>query len=216
MSLALFDLDDTLINGDCASLWSRYMLALGWVADDGFVPREQAMMVEYQLGTLSMEEYMAVTLQPLTGRSTAEVGQAVETFIDRVIRPAMRESACRCIEAHRRQGDRLLVISASGEHLVAPIARRFGIDETLSIQLAVQGDVYTGHTEGILTYREGKVTRLLNLLAPGSTALADAAFYTDSINDLPLLLQVGYPYVVNPDGALLAHAQAVGWPVLHW
>ncbi len=216
MSLALFDLDDTLINGDSASLWGRYMLELGWVDGDEFVPRERALMVQYQLGTLSMEEYMSFTLQPLIGRSTGEVARQVEAFIDRIIVPAMRDAACRQIEAHRQKGDRLIVISATGEHLVAPIARRFGIDETLSIQLDVCADAYTGDTRGILTYREGKVTRLLSLLETEVSILDEAAFYSDSINDLPLLRLVGYPQVVNPDDALLGQAQLAGWPVLRW
>ncbi|MEA9393018.1 HAD family hydrolase [Acerihabitans sp. TG2] len=216
MSLVLFDLDDTLINGDSASLWGQHMLALGWVDREGFVPQEQALMVQYQLGTLSMEEYMSFTLQPLIGRSPGEVAQQVEVFIDRVIVPAMREAACRQIEAHRQKGDRMIVISATGEHLVAPIAHRFGIDETVSIQLDVCDDFYTGNTRGVLTYREGKVTRLLNLLHAEPGLLDDAAFYSDSINDLPLLKRVGYPQVVNPDEALLGQAQLAGWPVLRW
>ncbi|WP_413736156.1 HAD family hydrolase [Sodalis sp. RH21] len=216
MSLALFDLDDTLINGDCASLWGRYMVQRGWVRSDRFIQREQALMVEYQQGTLSMEEYMSFTLQPLIGRSIGEVAQGVEDFIDKAIVPVMRESARRCIAAHRQKGDRAIVVSASGEHLVAPIARRFGIEETLSIQLEVCDDSYTGNTRGILTYREGKVTRLLSLLENEPGALAGAAFYSDSSNDLPLLQQVGHPYAVNPDDVLLGHAQLAGWPVLSW
>jgi len=216
MSLALFDLDDTLINGDSASLWGRYMLELGWVDGDAFVRREQALMVQYQQGTLSMEEYMSFTLQPLIGRSIGEVARQVDAFIDQIIVPAMREEACSRIEAHRLNGDRVIVISATGEHLVAPIARRFGIDETLSIQLDVCDDAYTGQTRGILTYREGKVARLLSLLDAGLSILDDAAFYSDSINDLPLLRLVGYPQAVNPDDALLGQAQLAGWPVLRW
>lgn len=216
MRLALFDLDETMINGDCASLWSRYMLALGWAEKTAFMQREQAMMRQYAQGTLAMGDYMAFTLQPLIGRTTGEVDQQVGRFIDEVIAPVMREQARRCIDAHRAQGDRVIVISASGEHLVAPIARRFGVNETLSIELAVRDDRYTGETRGILSYREGKVARLADLLGGELSALSEASFYSDSSNDLPLLIQVGYPHVVNPDGALLQYAQQMGWPVHQW
>ncbi|NDL65184.1 HAD family hydrolase [Acerihabitans arboris] len=216
MSLALFDLDETLINGDCASLWGRYMIKLGWAQNDGFAQREQALMLQYQQGTLSMEEYMSFTLQPLAGRSPRDVAQCVEAFIDEAIVPAMRQSAIGCIAEHRQRGDRNIIISASGEHLVTPIARRFGVDETLSIQLEVCDDSYTGNTRGILTYREGKVSRLLGLIEGRESMLAQASFYSDSCNDLPLLQQVGYPYAVNPDSILLRHAQLAGWPVLSW
>lgn len=216
MSLALFDLDETMINGDCASLWSRYMLALGWAEKTAFVRKEQAMMRQYAQGTLAMDDYMAFTLQPLIGRTTGEVAYQVGHFIDEVIAPAIREDARRCIDAHRQQGDRVIVISASGEHLVAPIAQRFGVSETLSIELAVRDDRYTGETRGILSYREGKVARLSQLLGGELSALAEASFYSDSSNDLPLLIQVGYPHVVNPDGALLHQAHQKGWPVHRW
>lgn len=216
MSLALFDLDETLINGDCASMWSEYMLRLGWAQRDGFVQREQALMLQYRQGTLSMEEYMSFTLEPLIGRSPYDVAQCVEAFIDEAIVPAIRQSALRCIAEHRRLGDRNIIISASGEHLVSPIARRFGVDETLSIQLEVYDDSYTGKTRGVLTYREGKVSRLLDLIEGQAWMLAQASFYSDSGNDLPLLKQVGHPYAVNPDGILLGQAQLAGWPVLDW
>lgn len=216
MSLALFDLDETLISGDCASLWGQYMLRLGWAQHDGFVQREQALMLQYRQGTLSMEEYMSFTLEPLIGRSPDDVAQYVEAFIDEVIVPAMRGSAIDRIDEHRQRGDRNIIISASGEHLVAPIARRFGVDETLSIQLEVCDDSYTGGTRGVLTYREGKVSRLLGLIEGNESMLAQASFYSDSCNDLPLLQQVGHPYTVNPDGILLRHAQLAGWPVLEW
>ncbi|XBS70022.1 HAD family hydrolase [Acerihabitans sp. KWT182] len=216
MSLALFDLDETLINGDCASLWSRYMLELGWTEGEAFVDREQALMREYAQGTLSMEEYMCFTLQPLIGRSTGEVKFQVNRFIDTVIAPAIRVEAGKCIDSHRARGDRVIVISASGDHLVTPIAQRFGVSETLAITLAVRDDSYTGETSGILTYREGKVARLSALLGGDLSLLAKASFYSDSSNDLPLLIQVGYPHAVNPDEVLLRHAQGAGWPIHHW
>ncbi len=216
MRLALFDLDETLINGDCASLWSRYMLELGWTEGQIFVQREQALMRQYAQGILSMDEYMSFTLQPLIGRSTGEVRRHVDRFIEAVIAPAIREEASRCIDGHRRRGDRVIIISASGEHLVTPIAHRFGVSETLSIKLEVLDDSYTGKTRGILTYREGKVARLSALLGGELSALAGASFYSDSGNDLPLLIQVGHPHAVNPDGVLLQHAQGAGWPIHHW
>ncbi|WP_213993767.1 HAD family hydrolase [Sodalis sp. dw_96] len=216
MRLALFDLDETLINGDCASLWSRYMFELGWTEGSAFVQREQTLMRQYAQGTLSMDEYMAFTLQPLIGRSTGEVKHHVDRFIETVIVPAMREEAGRCVDAHRARGDRVIVISASGEHLVSPIAQRFGVGETLSITPEVLDDSYTGKTTGILTYREGKVARLSALLGGDLSVLTEASFYSDSSNDLPLLIQVGNPHAVNPDGVLLRHAQGAGWPIHHW
>ena len=124
--------------------------------------------------------------------------------------------ATKTIAAHRKAGDRILVISASGTHLVGPIAERLGIDEILGIELEVAHGVYSGHTVGTLTYREGKITRLLEWLDAEEGNLEGASFYSDSRNDLPLLLKVDYPHVVNPDPVLLEHAEKAGWPIHHW
>jgi HAD superfamily hydrolase (TIGR01490 family) len=108
------------------------------------------------------------------------------------------------------------VISASGTHLVKPIAARIGIDEVLGIELEVSHGVYSGKTVGVLTYREGKIKRLLDWLAQEDENLDGAYFYSDSRNDLPLLLKVDHPQVVNPDPVLRAHAEQAGWPIHHW
>ncbi|MNJ45782.1 Phosphoserine phosphatase [compost metagenome] len=108
------------------------------------------------------------------------------------------------------------MISASGTHLVKPIADRLGIDEILGIELEVERGAYTGKTTGVLTYREGKITRLLDWLDEQEENLEGASFYSDSRNDLPLLLKVDYPHVVNPDPVLREHAEKAGWPIHAW
>lgn len=216
MALAIFDLDDTLIDGDCASLWSEQMARLGWVDPESFIRRDHELMAAYSRGELAMEAYMAFTLEPLIGRTQEEVDHLVEPWVEEVIEPLIFSDATRCIARHRAAGDRLLVISASGVHLVKPIAERIGIDEVLAIDLELAHGTYSGRTEGILTYREGKVSRLRQWLQAEGESLEGAAFYSDSRNDLPLLEQVSQPHAVNPDPVLRAHAERLGWPVLQW
>lgn len=216
MPLAIFDLDETLIGGDCASLWSEQMARLGWVDPESFVRRDRELMEAYSAGELAMEDYMAFTLEPIAGRTPEEIEHLVGPWVEDVIEPILYSEACKCIAEHRARGDRILVISASGEHLVKPIAERVGVDEVLAIELDVQHGVYSGATRGVLTYREGKVTRLLDWLDAEGENLEGASFYSDSRNDLPLLLRVDNPHVVNPDPVLLEHAQKAGWPVHNW
>jgi HAD superfamily hydrolase (TIGR01490 family) len=216
MPLAIFDLDETLIDGDCASLWSAQMARLGWVDSESFVRRDHELMAAYSRGELAMEDYMAFTLEPLLGRTEEEVAHLVSPWVEDVIEPLIFSDATRCIAAHRAAGDRLLVISASGAHLVQPIAERIGIAEVLAIELDTAHGSYNGQTRGTLTYREGKVTRLLEWLAAEGETLEGAAFYSDSRNDLPLLQRVSYPKAVNPDPVLRAYAEQAGWPVLAW
>ncbi|RMN06045.1 HAD family hydrolase, partial [Pseudomonas savastanoi] len=199
MPLAIFDLDETLIGGDCATLWSEQMGRLGWVDSTSFMQRNDELMAAYSAGELAMEDYMAFSLEPMAGRTPEEIDHLVGPWVEDVIEPIIYSDACKCIAQHRAKGDRILVISASGVHLVKPIAERLGIEEVLGIELDVQHGVYSGATVGVLTYREGKITRLMEWLDAEGENLEGASFYSDSRNDLPLLLKVDHPNVINPD-----------------
>lgn len=216
MPLAIFDLDETLIDGDCASLWSREMARLGWVDEESFLRKDAELMAEYAFGKLAMEDYMVFSLAPLVGRSREEVDYVVAPFVEEVIEPLIFSDAMRCLAAHRAAGDRILIVSASAEFLVSAIAERLGVDEVLAIDVEEQHGFLTGRTQGVLTYRDGKVQRLEAWLAEQGESLDGAHFYSDSRNDLPLLTRVDFPHVVNPDPVLREHAERAGWPILDW
>ncbi|NKQ09444.1 HAD family hydrolase [Pseudomonas sp. SST3] len=216
MALAIFDLDETLIDGDCASLWAREMAKIGWVDGESFLRKDAELMAEYAFGRLAMEDYMIFSLTPLVGRTADEVAHVVAPFVEEVIEPLIYSDAMRHIAEHRKVGDRILIISASAEFLVKAIAARLGVEDTLAIQLEEQYGFYNGRTLGVLSYREGKVTRLRQWATEHGESLEGVHFYSDSINDLPLLEQVAYPHVVNPDPLLREQAGAKGWPQLSW
>ncbi len=216
MTLAIFDLDETLIDGDCASLWSQEMARLQWVDGESFLHQESALMAEYAFGRLDMEDYMAFSLAPLVGRTREEVEYVVEPFVENIIEPLIYSDAMRCVAEHRARGERILVISASPQFLVSAIAARLGIDDVLAIDVEEQHGFFSGRTRGVLTYREGKVQRLEAWLAEQGETLQGASFYSDSANDLPLLTRVAQPRVVNPDPRLREFAEQAGWPILQW
>jgi len=217
VSLALFDLDETLISCDCSSQWSNYMIKQGWVEDTRtFLQRNEELIQQYAVGEMDLADYMHLTLAPLRGRRQEDVARLVNQFVEEIIAPCVYPAAWECLAQHRANGDRIVIISASGEHLVTPIARYLGVDESLSIGVVIQEECFTGLTQGVMSYREGKVIRLLELINQDTAQLRNASFYSDSNNDLPLLSQVGRPIVVNPDAILLQHAQQAGWPVYRW
>ena len=189
---------------------------LGWVDPDSFMRKNNELMAAYSRGELAMEEFMDFSLEPMIGRTPEEVEHLVEPWVEDIIEPLIYSDATKTIARHRQNGDRILVISASGTHLVTPIAARIGIDEVLGIELDVAHGVYSGKTVGVLTYREGKVARLTQWLEQEGESLEGAYFYSDSRNDLPLLSKVDFPQVVNPDPVLQAHAEQAGWPIHQW
>ncbi|WP_034913710.1 MULTISPECIES: HAD family hydrolase [Erwinia] len=216
MDLALFDLDETVISEDSTGLWLRWLVSQGF-APAGLIDEEQALMTQYYQGTLRMEEYMAATLSPLAGMGTLTVTGWVRRFIQRDIVPRVYPSAHERMAWHHARGDKVMVVSASGEHLVVPIAQRLGAHGALAIGVEILDDRYSGQTYGTMTYKEGKVTRLNDWLAEQKDAAYERTWaYSDSMNDLPMLEHADHAFVINPAEPLHLVAQQRGWEICHW
>ena len=215
MALALFDLDETLIAGDSASLWLEYMVAQELAPAD-MIAEEQAMMSLYHQGKMDMHQYMAFTLRPLAGKSRQWLGQQCQHFAEQVLRARIYPEGLARIEWHRERGDELVLISASGEHLVAPMAQMLGMDHCVAILLDEEEGMLTGQTRGTLSFREGKVARINQLFAGDDNLWQESHGYSDSHNDLPLLRAVTHPHAVNPAPGLRQVAAEHDWPTLDW
>ncbi|MDH2924738.1 HAD superfamily hydrolase (TIGR01490 family) [Nicoletella semolina] len=216
MSIVLFDLDETLINGDSASLWSAFMLEVGLV-DNAFLSQERAIMQKYSSGKMSMSEYMAFTLTPLRALSQQKLADYVAHFVDKYISSRFYPQALEKINDYKQANRRLIIISATADFIVTAIAKKLVIQEVIAVQTEVVDGCYTGKTIGVLSYQQGKVERLKDYLGNEYEGLIrTATFYSDSCNDLPLLNEVAYPKVVNPDEMLRTVAEHSGWPILYW
>ncbi|PJG60447.1 HAD family hydrolase [Aeromonas cavernicola] len=215
MTLALFDLDDTLIAGDSASLWLQFMVAQG-LAPASMIADEQAMMARYHEGSLNMHQYMAFTLQPLVGKSRQWLDEMSAVFAEQVLCERLYPEGLARIQWHRERGDELVLISASGEHLVAPMAKMLGMDHCIAILLDQVEGKLTGQTQGILSFREGKVARINQQFAGKPNLWRGSFGYSDSHNDLPMLQAVTHPHAVNPAPVLRQQANEQGWPIWEW
>lgn len=215
MPLAVFDLDDTLIDGDSATLWLHWLVDHRY-ADPDMLEQEAALMQRYRAGLLRMEDYMALSLQPLAGHAVAEVDAWVQHFIADCIGGRVYPQGQALVADYQARGWRVLLISATADHLVMPIARHLGIAHAMGIQLQQSAGRYTGHTHGVLSYQAGKVERLRAWVASHRLTLEGSHGYSDSINDLPLLQTVDRAHVVNPCQRLEARARLNRWPVLRW
>lgn len=216
MTLAIFDLDDTLIGGNSPSLWTAHLAQQGWLDGESFIPREQQLVALYAARQVTLEAYLAHTLQPLVGRTPEEVDYLAGPFVEEVIEPLIHSDAMRCVSEHRQRGDRVLIISATPTFLVRAIAERLGIEDVLGTDLVLAHGHYSGAIDGIAAAREGKLHKLEQWLVEQGEHIEGAHFYSDSINDLPLLQRVEQPHAVNPDPALRAQAEQAGWDILDW
>ncbi|RTE66024.1 HAD family hydrolase [Amphritea opalescens] len=215
MSLAIFDLDETLLAGDSCSLFCQFLVDEG-LAPTLFLQQDAQMMVRYHAQTLVLSDYIRFLLTPLMHLPVCDIDTLMPLFVERYIRPRLYPEALQLLASYQQQGIRLLIISATSEFIVKAIAKALGINDFLAIQLTTDADFYTGDIRGIATFREGKVKRLKQWLNEQQESLDGAFFYSDSINDLPLLEQVENPVAVNPDAPLLAVATQQHWPVLQW
>lgn len=217
MKLALFDLDHTLLPLDSDHAWGDYTTRLGWTDGEDFKRRNDAFYAQYQAGTLDIAEYVRFSTRAVRERGPAAAAQAQARFMREVIGPAIRPEARALVEAHRKAGDQLAIVTATNEFVTRPIAQDFGIDELIAIDLARGADGWiTGEIAGTPSFREGKVARVADWLRARGRGWgeADITFYSDSPNDLPLLEKAQHPVATNPDARLRALAGERGWRVL--
>lgn len=216
MTLAFFDLDNTLVAGDTAQAFSEYIAAHDDLpTPDDFLAKNLAYMEEYDAGTLDLATYMRYTLSPLCSLTPDQVTTLIQAFIKDVIITMALPKARMLLQKHHDAGDQVIIISATGIHLVAPIARYLGVKHALGVDLDVQKGKITGELIGTPTFREGKVTRALAWAEQHGESMSDSYFYSDSHNDLPLLEKVSHPIAVDPDPILTNIALQRHWKILN-
>jgi HAD superfamily hydrolase (TIGR01490 family) len=214
MSLAIFDLDNTLLGGDSDYLWGQFLVEQGLVDGEHYERENQRFYNDYEAGTLDIYAYQAFMLRPLTLHPLAEMLVWRERFMEEKIQPILLPKADALLHQRRENGDTLLIITATNRFITAPIAERLGVPHILATEPEVVNGCYTGRTVGIPCFQHGKVERLNAWLAETDSDLTESWFYSDSHNDLPLLNRVTYPVAVDPDAKLARHAQEHGWPII--
>ena len=219
MKLALFDLDHTLLPLDSDHAWGQFTVELGWRDAETHTRANDAFYEQYRAGTLDIHEYIRFSVAPLAEHGVDKSNAAHRRFMDQVIRPAIRPVAVELVRRHQAAGDQVLIVTATNEFVTRPIAAAFGVSELIAIDLErdPQGNP-TGAIWGTPSFREGKVARVEQWLASRGLSWADvehSSFYSDSLNDLPLLEKVTEPVATNPDPRLSAIATERGWRILN-
>lgn len=224
MALALFDLDNTLLAADSDHLWGEFLAARGIVDGEHYRRENDRFLRAYADGTLDIHAFLRFSLRVLADNDPADLRRWRAEFIEHWIAPRIAPGAPRLLQRHRDAGDRLIVITATNRFVTEPIAELLGVDTLIATEPEWSGGRYTGEVAGTPCFREGKITRLAGALdlplggtearPAAAPALAEAAFYSDSRNDVPLLESVGRPVAVDPDPVLADLARARGWPVI--
>lgn len=213
MALALFDLDNTLLDGDSDYLWGCFLAEHGIVDGEFYESENQRFYDQYLDGCMDIHEFLRFQLKPLADHKRQQLEVWRDAFITSKIEPIMLDKAHALLDQHRSAGDELVIITATNRFLTEPIAARFGVEHLLATEPEVHDGEFTGGVTGVPCFQGGKVERLREWLTQHRASLEGSWFYTDSHNDLPLLEQVEHPVAVHPDDKLRTLASERGWPV---
>lgn len=219
MNLTLFDLDGTLIPGDSDHAFGDFMVRIGWADGGEWLRRNDAFYAQYQAGELNLPEYIAFATSVWRSRPLDEALAARQRFMAEVMQPMMRDNARALVRQHQERGDLVAIVTATNEFVTTPIAEAFGVPDLIAVQLERDATGhYNGAIRGVPSFQAGKITRVEHWLAGQGRALKDfeqVHFYSDSVNDLPLMERVSHPIATNPSAALAQIAQTRGWPILN-
>jgi len=214
LKLALFDLDNTLLDGDSDYAWAQFLIEEGVLHPDHYHARNEWFYERYKDGTLDIHEFLDFQLAPIARRPRAQLDAWLGDFMQRKIRPMIFPKAPELIALH---ADALTaIVTATNRFITQPIARELGVETLLATDIEEIDGVFTGKPRGTPAFREGKIQRVNDWLGSRGQRLQDyeSWFYSDSLNDLPLLDRVTHPVAVDPDATLRAHATERGWQII--
>ena len=219
MNLALFDLDNTLIAGDSDFEWAQFLITKGVVDREIQEAKNIGFYDQYKAGTLDINEFLAFQLAPLTRHPRTELDAWHREYMDRHIRPLIGDKARQLVRQHLANGDLCAVVTATNSFVTGPIVGEFGIPHLIGTVAAVNvaNGVFSGSPRGTPSFRDGKIERVeswLESLGLWWGSFADSFFYSDSLNDLPLMSKVRTPVAVDPDDTLRRHSSEMGWKII--
>ena len=215
MPIAFFDLDRTLISVNSGRLWFDRERELG------FLTRWQALRAAawigfYHLGFTRLDDVLAEAIAALEGDEESEIRKRSEEFYHSRVHTTYRPGGRTAVRAHQNAGDTLALLTSSSNYLCAPVQTELGIPHALCNRFETADGRFTGKPDGAICYGEGKLVHAKAFAESHGESLSDAAFYTDSIADLPVLAAVGKPVAVNPDPRLRRLAIKNKWEVVDW
>jgi HAD superfamily hydrolase (TIGR01490 family) len=219
--LALFDLDHTLIPFDSDYSWGEFTIGLGWNDAEDFKQKNDAFYAQYKAGTLDIHAYCRFATSAVCRQGPDKAKAAHAQYMQQVVQPGIQPQALQLVQQHQAAGDTVVIITATNEFVTRPIAAAFGVTELLAIELERDERVggtgwYTGEIRGVPSFREGKVTRMEQWMAARGLGWdqVHSTFYSDSINDVPLLEKANVAVATNPDERLRVLATERQWRIL--
>ena len=214
MALALFDLDNTLINGDSDHGWGVFLGQIGVVDPVEQETRQEHYYQQYIEGVLDINEFLDFQLTVLTQHPLEKLIEWRTQYVEEIIAPMISSGKADLLEPHREKGDEIVIVTATNDFITRAIADRLAVDNLIATTAEIIDGHYTGRAINTPCFAAGKVTRLRQWLQANPHSMKDSWFYSDSYNDLPLLEVCDNPVAVTPDDRLRQHAEDQAWPII--
>ena len=213
-ALVIFDLDNTILNGDSDYAMINYLVHTQ-ALDESAAKQNQIFIEDYQRGELDFDAYTTFALSAYIGMTRTEINEYMRPFVTKVIEPMINTLALKIIHDHGESGDTILLASATNELIVQPIAKRLDIQNVIGTQVKFINDKCTGEYIPPSALGEGKLQLVQQWMQKNNfDDFSGVTFYSDSINDLPLLEAVDFPKAVNPDAMLEKISLERGWEII--
>ena len=214
-NLAIFDLDNTILNGDSDYSWINFLIDIEYVDKDEYERKNQYFYDKYYEGALDYDEWAEFALSTIKGKKPSDLKDLITKFMSSVIEPMINVYALRLLHNHHHNNDVMLLASATNSVIVNPIAMRLGFENIVATDVEIVDGVYSGKMKGIAALGEGKLHKVREwMLDNNFNNFNNVTFYSDSINDFPLLAEVGKPIAVNPDNKLREECERRAWKII--
>jgi len=214
-NLAIFDLDNTILNGDSDYSWINFLIEKRLVDKDEYERKNKYFYDQYYQGKLNYDEWAEFALTTIKGKKPEEIEDILSKFLSEIIEPMINIYALKLLHDHTHNNDIMLLASATNSVIVEPIAKRLGFKNIVSTEVEIIDEIYTGKVLGIPALSEGKLIKVKEwMLQNNIESFDNTSFYSDSINDLPLLAAVSKPVAVNPDDMLREECRKRSWEII--
>jgi HAD superfamily hydrolase (TIGR01490 family) len=214
-NLAIFDLDNTILNGDSDYSWINFLIEKRLVDKDEYERKNKYFYNQYYQGKLNYDEWAEFALTTIKGKKPEEIEDILSKFLSEIIEPMINIYALKLLHDHTHNNDIMLLASATNSVIVEPIAKRLGFKNIVSTEVEIIDEIYTGKVLGIPALSEGKLIKVKEwMLQNRIESFDNTSFYSDSINDLPLLAAVSKPVAVNPDDMLREECRKRSWEII--
>ena len=211
--IAIFDLDNTVLELDSDYEMVNYLIDNNYL-NRKYRKKNEEYFNEYENGSLNINEFSRFSLKPFVGLSMSEINIILEDFYNQVLSSKFNNVILSYINKHRQKQDFVILASATNSLIVSYVARKLLIDKFVSSEVLFKDKVCTGNIKKPFALGIGKLELVSVFMAKNNFKFENAYFYSDSINDDPLLSKVAYPIAVNPDANLEKKCLKKDWKII--